>query len=184
MALNITQEGGSYDPYIKWNGKAGRFFIRENDDDKEVVPDQFILDFENIKTGWMYFAAGQAPERVWDASLTQPSPRPSENHKRGFSVRFFSKKLGGVFELSGNSMHLCAAINDVYNQYEQQKAANTGKVPVIKYAGSITMKDKHGTNYKPNFVLEKFIDRPAELEADMQPEVAANVAPAASISDF
>lgn len=178
--LNIVQENtGSYDPYIKWNGKAGRFFIKDGDNDKEVVPEQFILDFENIKTGWMHFAAGMAPDRVWDTSLTQPAARPSENHKRGFLVKFFSKKLGGVFELSGNSMHLCAAINEAYTEYEAQKSANAGKVPVFKYDGSMSMKDKHGTNYKPIFKLEKFVDRPSELDSANVPS-AVQSAPAQS----
>lgn len=187
--LNIVQENtGSYDPYIKWNGKAGRFFIRENDDDKEVTPDRFILDLESIKTGWMHFAAGMAPDRVWDVSLSQPAARPTENHKRGFLVKVYSKNLGGKFELSGNSMHLCAAMNDLYSAFEAEKSSNVGKVPVIKYDGSTAMKDKHGTNYKPKFVLEKWVDRPAELDATpaqaSAPATQAQAAPAASVNEF
>lgn len=187
--LNIVQENtGSYDPYIKWNGKSGRFFIKENDADKEVTPDRFILDLENVKTGWMHFAAGMAPDRVWDASLSQPAARPTENHKRGFLVKVYSKNLGGKFELSGNSMHLCAAMNDLYSAFEAEKSSNVGKVPVVKYDGSTAMKDKHGTNYKPKFVLEKWVDRPAELDATpaqaSAPAAQAQAAPAASSNEF
>jgi hypothetical protein len=184
MALNlVTENNSSYDPYLKWNGKAGRFFVKgETGDDKEVTPEQFILDLENIKTGWMFFAAGQAPDRVWDSSLTQPAPKPSENHKRGFSVRLYSKKLGGVFELSGNSMHLCSAINELYNSFDVQKAANAGQVPVVKFTGCQTMKDKMGTNYKPTFVLEKFVARPAELDATPATKANAPVTQSAPVA--
>lgn len=187
--LNIVQENtGSYDPFLKWNGKSGRFFIKGVDADVEVSPDRFILDLENIKTGWMHFAAGMAPDRVWDTSLTQPATRPTENHKRGFLVKVYSKNLGGKFELSGNSMHLCAAINDLYTAFEAEKSANAGKVPVIKYDGSTAMKDKHGTNYKPKFILEKWVNRPPELDATpaqaSAPAAQAQAAPVASASEF
>jgi hypothetical protein len=180
MALNLlTENTGSYDPYIKFNSKSGRFSIKDDSgNEKEVTPDQFILDLENIKTGWLYFATGLAPDRIWDANLTQPAPKPSDQHKRGFSLRFYSKKLGGVFELSGNSMHLRSSINDLYNSFEDQKSANAGLVPVVKFTGCQTMKDKMGTNYKPTFVIEKFVARPAELDA----EPAKASAPAAPVA--
>jgi hypothetical protein len=186
MGLNIVQENtGSYDPYIKWNGKAGRFYIKQDEQEVEVVPDMFVLDLENIKTGWLFFAAGLAPDKVWDKSLTEPTPRPSENHKRGFSVRLFSKKLGGIFELSGSSMHLNNAINEMYELFEANKGANAGKVPVIKFDGALGMKDKHGTNYKPKFSIEKWIDRPDELKVDTNPAPQAAPAPiASSVSEF
>jgi len=171
MALNIvqTQSGGSYDPYIKYNGKAGRFYLKnEQGDEVEVVPTSFIADLENIKTGWMMFAAGMAPDKKFDENLATPAPRPSENHKRGFAVRLFSKAFGGVVELSGTSMHLCNSINDLYESFEAAK--QPGKVPVVKFSGTSAMKDKQGTNYKPNFSIEKWVDRPAELDVANAPQ--------------
>lgn len=166
MGLNIVSEGGNYDKWIKFNGKAGRFYIKGELDDVEVTPTFFVADLANIKTGWLQFAAGQAPVRVWDTNLSTPAAKPSGDAKRGFSLRLFSKAtFGGIVELSSNSMHICNSINDLYTQYEAQAAANPGKVPVVKYNGTTAMKDAKGTNYKPNFAIEKWIDRPAELDA-------------------
>lgn len=190
MGLNIVQQQGSgtYDPYIKYNGKAGRFYLKdESGEEVEIVPTSFVTDLENIKTGWLMFVAGMAPDKVWDKDLATPASRPSENHKRGFAVRLFSKAFGGVVELSGSSMHLCNSINDLYETFEKTK--ETGKVPVVKFTGTSAMKDKQGTNYKPNFVIEKWIDRPAELSAAPANASASQPAqtaqqPAASTSEF
>lgn len=184
MALNIVSQGsGDYDPYIKFNGKAGRFYMKGESGEVEVTPTTFAADLENIKTGWLMFAAGMAPERVWDKSLSEPAAKPGPDHKRGFLLRLFSKQtFGGVVELSSNSMHICNAVNDLYMAFENGRGANVGKVPVVKLKAVVPMKDKHGTNYKPEFVIEKWVDRPSELDAPKE-QAAAPVA-AASISEF
>lgn len=166
MSLNIVSTGGNFDKWIKWNSKAGRFYMKGELDDVEVMPTTFIADLEKIKTGWLLFAAGQAPSRVWDENLSSPAKQPTPEHRRGFSLRLFSKAtFGGVAELSSSSMHLCGAVNDLYTAYEAQKSANPGKVAVVKFSGATTMKDTKGMNYKPNFSIEKFVDRPTELDA-------------------
>ena len=165
--LNIVSQGGDFDPFVKFNAKAGRWYIRQSDQDVEVLDPVFVADFDNIKTGWLLFLEGQAPSKVWDESLTVAAEKPSEKHKRGFSLRLFSNNsFGGVVELSSSSMHLCSAINDLYTIYEEQRGANAGMLPVVKYTGSSPMKDKMGTNYRPNFIIEKWVPRPAELDSE------------------
>lgn len=183
MGLNIVQQqSGGFDPYIKFNGKAGRFYIKnEQSEEVEIVPTSFIADLENIKTGWMMFAAGMAPDKVYDQNLSTPAPRPSDNHKRGFSVRLFSKAFNGVVELSGSSMHLNNSINDLYEEFEKTK--EEGKVPVVKFTGTTAMKDKQGTNYKPNFQIEKWVDRPSELSGDA-PKQESKPAPKQDLNEF
>ncbi len=180
MALNIVTQGGDFDPYVKYNAKSGRWYLK---DDVEVVNPVFVADFANIKTGWLLFAAGTAPDKVWDASLTQPAPKPSDMHKRGFGLRLFSKaSFGGIVDLSGASMHLNSAVNDLYSAYEAAPEAAKGMLPVVKFTGSTPMKDKQGTNYKPNFVIEKWVARPPEFDASSdQPSPAAA---ASSASEF
>jgi len=194
MGLNIvSQNEGSFDNWIKFNSKAGRFYMKSEAGEVEVSPTSFIADLENIKTGWLMFAAGQAPDRVWDASLTQPAPKPSENHKRGFSLRLFSKAtFNGIVELSSSSMHLCGSVNDLYDAFEKDKGAHQGHVPVVKFTGCQTMKDAKGMNYKPSFVIEKWVPRPAELDAapvaqaqsNQNTPQAAPVVAVASVSEF
>lgn len=175
--LNINT-ATAFDPWVKYNAKAGRWYVKgPTGNEVEVQNPVFVADFAAIKTGWLYFNAGSAPERVWDESLTLPAPKPNKTYtddkgqvrdcfKRGFSVRVFSQALfGGICELSANSMHLCQAINALYLQYEAGKAANPGMVPVIRFTGSTPTKDKAGTNYAPNFVIDKWVARPAAFDA-------------------
>jgi len=168
MALNLGTSGGKYTPYTKYNAKAGRWYIKGENGEIEVQPKTFVADFAKIKTGWMLFLEGRAPNQVWDIDLTAQAPKPSDAHKRGFSLKLFSKaSFNGVVELASSSMHLCNAVNDLYSQYEEASAKpeNAGKVAVVEFVGSTPMKDKLGTNYKPEFKLVKFVDRPAELDA-------------------
>lgn len=184
--LNIVSQSGSFDPWVKYNSKAGRWYIKGENGEQEVQNPTFVADFENIKTGWLWFAAGAAPSKVWDANLTTPAVKPDENHKRGFSLRLFSQAaFGGVVELSSSSMHICNSINELYTQYEAEKGSNKGQLPVVQYTGATPMKDKHGTNYKPEFKIIKWVARPAELSGDVpaQPAPAREV-PKAVASEF
>lgn len=171
MGLNIVSGGGNFDPWVKFNSKAGRFYIKGDTGEVEVAPTSFVADLGNIKTGWISFVQGQAPVRVWDADLLTPAVKPSEDAKRGFSLRLYSKStFNGVVELSSNSLHLCTSITELYSAYEAQAAANPGLVPVVKYTGATVMKDKMGNNYKPNFVIEKWTQRPVELDEEVVQE--------------
>lgn len=181
--LGIAKQGGDFDPYIKYNGKAGRFYMKGADGvEIEVTPKAFIIDFDFIKTGWMHFQAGLAPSKIFDQVTGRQDPQPSPNHKRGFEVRLYSKDFGGVVELSGASMHLNNAIQDAYQSYAAAKDANAGKVPVFEFKGTTPMKDKMGTNYRPTFALLKWVDRPADLQPLVQAAQAAPVVQSASVA--
>lgn len=175
--LNIGSQGaGDFNPWVKYNSKSGRWSRKIEGGEQEIADPTFIADLDNIKTGWLRFAAGMAPSKVFDPSISVQAPRPDDEHKRGFQLNVFSKQaLDGVAELASNSMHLCAAINELYMAYAAAKDANAGKVPVVQCTGSTPQKDKHGTNYKPNFVILKWVDRPAELEGNAPSVQAAPV---------
>ena len=188
--LNIVnQNSGDFDPYVKYNANSGRWTMKD-DSGAEVEIDKptFVADFDNIKTGWLYFREGAAPERVFDADLRTPATKPDKTYvddkgktrdcfNRGFQIRLFSgDAFGGVVELSSSSMHMCNAINELYEAYDNDK--QDGKLPVVSYTGYTPMKDKFGTNYKPNFEIVKWVDRPeafdaAPAQAEAAPEPAA-----------
>jgi len=204
MGLNIVSQGGDFDPYVKYNGKAGRWYVKKDEQEVEVSNPTFVADFDNIKTGWFYFKAGSAPEKVFDRSLSEPAAKPEKTYvddkgvtrdcfRRGFELRLFSNAaFGGVVVLSGSSMHLNNAINELYEAYETGRGANAGMLPVISCTGTLPMKDKMGTNYKPVMAIVKWVPRPAEFEAAPSVQAPANqsapqaapVQQAASISEF
>lgn len=189
MGLGIEKQTGDFRPFVKFNGKSGRWSAKIDGTEQEVNNPTFVADFANIKTGWLKFGApGMPPEWVEHHSLTNKVPRPSADHKEGFRVDLFSKaSFGGVVNMMANSMHLTAAIGAMYDEYEAGIKANEGKLPVIKCTGVEAMKDKMGTNYKPKFVLEKWVARPAEFDAvgqTAQAQVVTKAAPVESVSEF
>ena len=161
---------------MKFNAKADKWFARGADGEEvEVQRPGFVIDLDNIATGWLLFREGQAPERVMDPSIDQPAPSPGEGFKRGFVVMTFSPKFfGGAAEFAGTSVHLSNAIKDIYAQYDTEKADHRGELPVIACTGSEAMKDRYGTNYRPAFKIAQWVERPKDLP-NRSPVDAADV---------
>ncbi len=166
MPLHIGGSG-TIKPYVKYNAKSDKWFVRGPDGgDQEIPRPTFLLDFKNIRTGWLRFREGQAPERVIDPTLDHPAPSPGQDFKRGFVVAAFSQKFfGGTVEFSSASIHLSNAIRELYAAFEDQsaKAENRGKVPVVACTGAEPVKDRRGVNYRPKLEIVKWVDRPVEL---------------------
>ena len=68
MPLQIGGSG-SGKPFLKFNAKADKWFFRgETGEDAEIARPTFVIDFDNIATGWMLLprgpgaGAGHGPE--------------------------------------------------------------------------------------------------------------------------
>lgn len=173
--MSAPSGGGDFVTYVKYNAKAGRFYTKPDGggDEYEVSDFTAIFDMENLQTGWFLFAAGQAPSKVMDPSLTQMSASPGEGYKRGFQLNLYSEKnLSGLREFSSTAGVVIEAMNTLYDQWEAHKAENGGKLPVVKSFGVTPITGKHGTSYRPDLQIVSWADRPAQL-------VAASAAPAA-----
>jgi hypothetical protein len=169
MPLNLEpRANGDFIPYLKFNGKAGRWYTRNDIGEEVEVTDLVaIFDLAVIRTGWIYFVEGEPPRTIWDSNAV-PAPKPLDmpKAKRGFAVNVFAPKLGGLREFSSTSNGACTAIRELYNeQFEQAPERVAGKVPVVKCEKIMPVKSKFGTNYEPVFKIIKWIDRPAGLPA-------------------
>ncbi|HEX6011577.1 MAG TPA: hypothetical protein VFY87_07200 [Geminicoccaceae bacterium] len=163
MTLNIGGSG-TLKPYAKYNSKADKWFARGENGDQEVGRPTFVADLPNIRTGWLRFQEGQAPERVIDPSLDRAAPSPGQGFKRGFVLTVFSQKFfGGAAELASASIHVGNAVREVYAAWLAQRDRHPGQLPVVACTGAEPMKDKHGTNYKPRLELVRWVERPAQL---------------------
>jgi hypothetical protein len=154
MPLNIGASG-NIKPYVKFNAKADKWFVKGDDGDVEIARPTFVADMANIATGWLRFREGEAPERTIDPSLDRAAPNP-----------------GGLVELSSASIHMGNAIREVYQAFEEGRANHPGQVPVVSCTGSEPMKDKYGTNYRPKLELVKWVDRPVELPDECPVDVS------------
>lgn len=173
---------GSFKVYVKYNAKAGRWYTKKDEKDApefEVANMTGVFDMDNIRTGWFLFAAGVAPAKTYDPSLSQAAAKPGDGFKRGFEVDVFSdKNLLGVREFSSTAGVVIEAINAVYDQWEAGRGANPGKLPVIKCVGVHPVTNKHGTNYQPQLEIVAWVERPAELPGAGNSPAAAASSPA------
>ena len=163
MALNIGG-AGEYRDILKYNAQLARWYLRSGSDESEIESPKMVMDLANIATGWVLFLEGSAPNRRWDPSLEVEAPRPSENHRRGFSVLCFSTKyFNGLAELSSGSMHISNAIKELYAEFEESRGEHPGQLPVVACTDTTAMKDKFGTNHKPTLQIADWADRPEDL---------------------
>lgn len=195
MGLNISKGGGEdFTPFVKYNAKAGRWYVKKDEGEVEVNNPAFVADFDNIKTGFFLYAAGVAPSIVYDPDLNTPAVKPSEMHKRGFELNLFSQNsFGGVVTFGSTSGIVGNVIDEIFQQYERERGNNAGMLPVLQCNGVTPEVGKHGTNYKPNLAIVKWVPRPVEFgatssaPAPQQPAAANQSAPAPvaqSVSEF
>lgn len=192
MAFMQSNSGeGGFKVFVSYNAKAGRWYTKEDKPDSEqfeVTNMTAIFDMDNLKTGWFLFAPGVAPVKHFDPSLSELSAKPGEGFKKGFELDVFSEKnLLGVREFASTAGIVIDAMNDLHTDWEANRAANPGKLPVVKCVGVHPVTNKHGTNYKPQFEIVSWADRPAELAGDdapakAAPQPAAKAAPAAHVA--
>jgi len=175
---------GSFKVYIKYNAKAGRWYTKKDEKDApefEVTNMTAIFDMENIRTGWFLFAAGTAPAKTFDPSLSQAAAKPGDGFKRGFELDLFSEKnLLGVREFSSTAGVVIEAMNALHDHWEAEKANNPGKLPIVKCVGVAPIVGSHGTNYQPQLEIVGWADRPAELAGAPAAAAATTAAPPAA----
>src|SRR5690242_8967344 len=120
MPLNLSVGDGDFVPYLKYNAKAGRFYVKPEgaSDEIEITGPVLAFDMANIRTGWLYYAEGSGPEKVWDPSPTQMAPKPPgpKKFKRGFEVMVFGNtmlpggKPLGLREFSSTAANVIASM--------------------------------------------------------------------------
>lgn len=172
---------GSFKVFVSYNAKAGRWYTKKDEQDApqfEVTNMTAIFDMDNLRTGWFLFAAGVAPVKQFDPSLSEAAAKPGEGFKRGFELDVFSEaNLLGVREFASTAGIVIDAMNELYDHWVAGKAANPGKLPVVKCVGVLPVTNKHGTNYKPQLEIVAWADRPAQLAGAAPKAAAAPAAP-------
>lgn len=168
MAFNkgTLAQSGDFKPYIKYNSKAGRWFIREKKMvdgvekwvDVEVRNPVLAFDFDTAQTGWIRFNETGPPDRVMDAGATAPAS-PGEKFKRGFVVQVAGGQKIGVREFSANANIINEALLGLLTIWETERGQHAGEVPVFSSSEVTAITGGYGTNYKPEFELLKWTER-------------------------
>lgn len=186
MPLNLSVNDGDFTPYLKYNAKAGRFYVKAEGatGETEIANPLLAFDMAHIKTGWLFYQEGAGPQKVWDPSQQQQASRPPgpQKWKRGFEVMVIgnAKIPGtqakiGLREFSSTAGNVISIIIKMYAEYEAGLAQNPGKVPVYGCTGVTPITGSYGVNYEPNFSLKQWVDRGRVPEFDTvnQPEPAS-----------
>jgi hypothetical protein len=195
MSNFLTQnDSGSGLPYIQWGSDAVQW-TRKKGDGKEVFKFQnAIFDIENLKVGWIKVAIGvydaklahykdATPERPTETSINQQGATvPAYN--KGFAVNVLLGKEFApdrLYTFSTSQKGSLEAVGNLLSQYEEQKDANQGKVPVVTFDGHVNKKFGKGSTNIPNLNITSWVDRPMELDvASAAPAPQQNNAPAQS----
>lgn len=170
MPLNLSVSDGDFAPYLKYNAKAGRFYVKAEgaSEETEILNPLLAFDMANIKTGWLFYPEGSGPQKVWDASASQAAPRPPgpQKWKRGFEVMVIgnsnipsTQQRIGLREFSSTAGNTISAILRMYAEYEAGLTQNPNKVPVYGCDGVKPIVGAYGTNYEPLFTLKSWVEQ-------------------------
>jgi hypothetical protein len=115
--IDTGDTGSSLGPWITWssNGSAEKaipprsWVLRDKDDHggkvETAIPafaNGCIMDIDSLKIGWERDGApGQAPERRWNPSISQATPRPDESKKPGSNSYAWSRALSVRLAIGG-----------------------------------------------------------------------------------
>ncbi len=165
MGLNLST-GGDFSPFLKYNAKAGRFFVRADDgSDIEIRDPRMAMDFDTIKTGWILFSQSGPPSFVWDENSVRGAC-PGKGWKDGFELLVFSTskhpKLTGVVgtrSWTSNAGATKAGLMSAYRQYEDGKDDHPGCVPIFICNGTELIPGMNGDSFEPVFELESWVER-------------------------
>lgn len=204
MALGLSTggSGGDIKPFVKYDAKAGRLFRvdRHQQSDGTYASEtteitdaaQMVMDLANIRVGWIHYSSQGPVRRLVVLGKEAIPPRPEDKgtdgrpvFKQGFEVDLLLNKEanGGnsaprvLGSAAGCVIEAMDALHDAYTGAAEGKA---GKLPIVKIAGVTPVKSGQSTNYKPNFSIVGWIDRPAALAVDGTPSPAPQSAPPAT----
>lgn len=183
-ALDLALNEG-FTPYVKYNAKAGRWFVKHNDNETEIVNPTFAVDFDNAASGWFAFVAGEGPRRVLDTEngrRDKPAPVGKVEFKRGVTLNLIGLETLdeldgaplGVREWTTTALAARRAIARMERDWRAGSTRNPGKVPLFACKGVQTIKGKNGDSFEPNVSLIEWIARPEEFASKSSPATSTD----------
>jgi hypothetical protein len=152
MALGINfggegNGGSKFLPVVKFDAKSGDFIAvnREPQADgtwekteAEIeLPVKAVADFAGLQVGWVAFAPTYSSAMA-PAGEKMPM-KPSQDHKQAVSLKLFFKEHG-LREFTPTSKTVLRVIDQLHDQFLQQADDHKGKMPVVEFQGTETVK--------------------------------------------
>jgi len=153
MALGFLNEsagngGSKFLQAIKFDAKAGDLLavMREPSaepgkwdrrDEEVEMPTKFVVDFEGMQCGWLTFQPSYHAEMV---TVGEAMPqRPSSEHKPAIRLKMYHKQYG-LREFTPTSKTVLRVIDKLHDEYLAAASKNKGKMPVVEFTGTETVK--------------------------------------------
>jgi hypothetical protein len=202
--IDTGDSGGSLGPWLSWssNGSAEKMLpprswvLRDKDDRGESTVAKVpafeagvVLDLETLKLGWEKDGAkGMAPERRWNPSVSQPTPRPDESKKPGTNTFAWSRALSVRCAIGGGkaatweqgSFAAYEAFSRLAKLINAQFPGD-GTLPLVRQTGVEKRELSGGSANIPILEIAKWVARPDCLKADA-PVIATEPAPAPAVA--
>lgn len=205
FTIDTGENGGSQGPWISWtsNGSAEKAFpprswvLRDKDANgnktEAVVPafaNGCVLDLDTLKLGWEKDGAkGMAPERRWNPSVSQSTPRPDESKKPSGAFAW-SKALSVRCAIGGGKTATWEqgsfAAYEAFAKLSKQIMAewpthsqNGALLPLVQMTATEKRELPNGTANLPVLSITKWVPRPDCLKA-ATPVIATETPPTVS----
>ena len=137
----------------------------------------FVADLQNTLYGWINYSS-QGPIKVL-VPIDQDFPaKPDGEFKVGVEFDLLLAKASSNHDIKEavrefNSTAQCVrdAVNELQTAYFEAPESEQGKLPVVRLNGTTPVRSSMGTNQKPNFVIESWVNRPPLMQQEgMAPE--------------
>ena len=174
--------GGESFPLAKWDGRVGRFYTQDREQDERGewqsvqndVTDGLVAAFNlaGIEHGWIRFPKGAAPEMVMVPMGKDIGEVPEgENWQEG--LRLQAKMPGEDFwrTMMSSAVGLWRSLDRLHDQYLELAPAHPGKVPVVELLDVMEIKART-TSYMPSFRIigwvgpDEVLQRPTRGDLD------------------
>ena len=187
MPLHMIENTGN--PYIRFQIEENTWSISSETglQDVDLKGQTILIDIAEVKMGWLALQGGR-DWLQWPGNNPVGCDKPSDAHKQGFSVTFYSTKLFGDSpsrELSSSQIGMLDFVKALYMAAETNPKFKT-HVPKVKIGEAPKRKVGKGSTRTPGFEITGWADRPEELGGALpvaSPSAAAVTAPAAAASD-
>lgn len=182
MPLNFVSSGGG-SPFIRFSVEDNEWVRSTPEGDLATVDmtsAPVLIDIENVQQGWLKLSGGRDWVE-WPNNDPSGVAKPSDMHKQGISVNFYSTKLFGdeaTREFCTSGVGALEFIKKLYGACEDK--FGKGEIPVVHITGSTKVKIGKGNSRIPDFEVKGWKERPADMGAESSSSLETPAAAPAS----
>ena len=149
MFLEEGTGGSRFLPIVKFDAKLGEFIAVNSEpqsdgtwdktEEEIKLPIKAVADFDNLRCGWVTYKPKY--HAVFCRADEKMPPKPSPEHKQAVSLQLFFKDIG-LREFTPGSKTVMRVIDKLHTDYMAERDENPGKMPVVEFQGTETVKVK------------------------------------------